>query len=253
MKSPVCLNCNEVTERNYCSYCGQKTATHRITLEHFLFHDVIHGVWHLEKGILFTLKQAILRPGKAALEYIEGKRIPYYNVFYLILLLTGLGIFIESIYATASVRFVSYIEPDLNTKNATLDFLGKHAKFFLLLAIPVYAFNSFILFNKRKFLYSEHLIIFGMFFLGIIIISIGENILIFTEFVKSISFIADWSAVLVALVLFPYLIKGLYNTFGKDYTKISFSIRTLIYIVICFLELRLLGYIVTSYLKHYHH
>jgi len=251
MKSPVCLNCNEAVERNYCSNCGQKTDTHRITLKHFLFHDVIHGVWHLDRGILFTLKQAIARPGKAALEYIEGKRIPYYNVFYLILLLTGLGIFIESIYLKASAKFISYIPPDPNATNATLDFLAKHAKFFLLLAIPVFALNSYILFNRRKFLYSEHLIIFGMFFLGIIIISLGENLLIFTEFVESISFIADWSNVLVALVLFPYLINGLYTAFGRDYNKISFSIRTLAYLIICFLELRLLGFIVTNYLKHY--
>jgi len=253
MNSLECLNCNEATEGNFCSNCGQKTDTHRITLKHFLFHDIVHGVWHVDKGIIFTLRQALFRPGKAALDYIDGKRIRYYNVFYLILLLIGLGIFIESIYLTASAKFVSYIDPDPNASNATLDFIAKYAKFFLLLAIPVYALNSFILFNRKKLLYSEHLIIFGMYFVGIIIFTLIGNLLFFAEFIPSISFLAEWSNTIVPLLLFPYIVNGLYNAFGKEYTKIGFALRTLIYIVLIFAELRLLGYILKFYLKHYHH
>lgn len=250
MEHNYCLNCNETTERNFCSNCGQKNEIHRITLKYFLFHDVIHGVWHLEKGILFTLKQAIFRPGKAALEYINGKRISYYNVFYLILLLTASGIFIENIYATAITKYISYIEP--TEPNAIDDFLGKYVKFFLLLAIPVYAFNSFILFNKKKYLYSEHLIIFGMYFLGIIMITLFQNLIMFTEFIESLAFIADWSSILIFLLLFFYIVNGLYGSFGKDYTKLSFSIRTFIYIVLIFAELKLLGFILKFYLRNYH-
>jgi len=251
MNNLECLNCNEATERNFCSNCGQKTDTHRITLKHFLFHDILHGVWHMDKGILFTLKQALFRPGKAALDYIDGKRIQYYNVFYLILLLTALGIFIENIYAMAITNYVSYIEP--TEPNATLDFLGKYVKFFLLLAIPAYAFNNFILFNRKKLLYSEHLIIFGMHFVGIIVITLLQNIIMFTEFVESLAFIADWSNVFIGLLIFTYLVNGFYGAFGKDYKLYSFSIRILIYIIICFLELSLLSLIITYYLKHYNH
>ena len=44
-------------------------------MKHFVMHDLLHGVWHLEKGILFTLKETIIRPGQAALDYIKGKRV----------------------------------------------------------------------------------------------------------------------------------------------------------------------------------
>lgn len=37
---------------------------------------------HLDKGIFFTTKQALVRPVKAALDYIAGKRKSYYNVFF---------------------------------------------------------------------------------------------------------------------------------------------------------------------------
>ena len=251
MKSPVCLNCDEITERNYCSNCGQKTDTHRITLKHFLFHDIVHGVWHMDKGILFTLKQAILRPGKAALEYIEGKRIPYYNVFYLILLLTGLGIFIEGFYNAALIKYVSFATPDPVKDNRALDVLGKYVKYFLLLAIPAYSLNSYILFNKKKLLYSEHLIIFGMYFVGIILITLFQSIRMFTEFVESLAFIADWSNAFISLLLLIYIVKGLYDAFGTSYSKIGFSIRTIIYIALIFAEIRLLSFLILYYLDHF--
>lgn len=203
----------------------------------------------MEKGILFTLKQALIRPGKASLEYIEGKRIRYYNVFYLILLLTALGIFIDNIYATAFVNYVSYIEP--SPSSATSDFLTKYVKFFLLLAIPVYALNSFVLFNKKKLLYSEHLIIFGMHFLGIIVITLFQSLIVFTEFIESLSFIADWSNAYIMLLLLVYIVNGLYGAFGKDYKLYSFIIRIIIYIAVCLLEFRLLSLIIKYYLEHY--
>src|SRR5690606_36523782 len=90
--SPICLNCQQPASGKYCSNFGQKTDTHRITLKHFLAHDLLHGFWHLDRGILFTVKEAIVRPGKAALDYISGKRVRYYNVFYLSLLLIALNV-----------------------------------------------------------------------------------------------------------------------------------------------------------------
>lgn len=251
MKSLVCLNCDEATERNYCSNCGQKTNTHRITLKHFLFHDIIHGVWHLDRGILFTLKQTMIRPGKAALEYIGGKRIRYYNIFYLILIFIGLGIFIESIYVSATARYISYLPPDSPADDASLKFLEKYIKFLPLLAIPVYAFNSYILFNRKKLFYSEHLIIFGMHFLGIIIVTLFGNLVFFAEFNPNTVFLADWSNTIVPIILLPYMINGFYGAFGKGYTKISFAIRLFIYITLIFAELRLLSIIVRYFLKHY--
>ena len=84
-----CLNCEKEVTDKYCSGCGQKTDTHRISFKNFILHDILHGTFHIEKGILFTAKEALLRPGKAALDYIEGKRIKYYNVFYLVLITIG--------------------------------------------------------------------------------------------------------------------------------------------------------------------
>lgn len=72
MTSKYCLNCGKEVSDKYCSGCGQKTDTHRISFKNFIFHDVLHGTFHLERGIFFTAKESLLRPGKAALDYIAG-------------------------------------------------------------------------------------------------------------------------------------------------------------------------------------
>ncbi|MBK9396211.1 MAG: hypothetical protein IPN55_02830 [Saprospiraceae bacterium] len=60
------------------------------------FHYSRFNPWSLACGerSIFTIKESLLRAGKASMEYIEGKRIKYYNVFYLSLLLLGLNIFL---------------------------------------------------------------------------------------------------------------------------------------------------------------
>ena len=112
MKQGTCLNCNTEIENNFCSNCGQKTDTHRITLKHFLMHDLLHGIWHLEKGILFTIKETFMRPGQAALDYITGKRIRYYNVFYLSLLVLALNLRLSKLYENLH----TFTDSNFNTK-----------------------------------------------------------------------------------------------------------------------------------------
>ena len=87
----ICKNCGENTigKGKYCHGCGQKSRTHRLTFKHFIEHDIIHGVLHLDRGLPLTLKEIFTRPGGVAMDYIEGKRKKYYNFFYLLLLIIG--------------------------------------------------------------------------------------------------------------------------------------------------------------------
>jgi hypothetical protein len=98
MTNNNCLNCGKELMGLYCYGCGQKADTHRISFKNFIFHDLLHGTFHIEKGMFFTAKQALIRPGHAALDYISGKKIRYYNVFYLILITAGLMLFFRHFY-----------------------------------------------------------------------------------------------------------------------------------------------------------
>ena len=233
----TCLNCTEPVSQKFCPNCGQKCDTHRITFKHLVFHDIIHGIWHFEKGILFTIKEALTRPGKAALDYIAGKRIRYYNVFYLALLLIGLNLFLVHFYDTHVGAFIKTEKVAQNHDGKQLDqFFDSYEKLLLIGLLPLFAINSFILFRKKKLNFSEHIIVSGMIYLGILIISLSLNVFIFFDFTENFVFLSEASDFVAPFLLLSYVVFAYYNAFGTSYTKFSFIFKMLFFIALLFVE-----------------
>ncbi|WP_341904132.1 DUF3667 domain-containing protein [Fluviicola taffensis] len=67
-----CSNCKSPITDNFCSHCGQAAKLKRIDGKYIL-HEIVH-VLHLEKGILFTIKELIVRPGKSVRTFISEDR-----------------------------------------------------------------------------------------------------------------------------------------------------------------------------------
>jgi hypothetical protein len=157
-----CLNCGTKTIGKYCHNCTQKSDTKRLDVKHFLSHDIIHGTLHLDKGLLFTLKEIIIRPGKVASNYIKGQRVRYYNFFYLTLILIGLILFLKGFnngsisneVADKAINTVSY--------NLGKELASHYFKHFLLSFIPLFAISSSITYRKTKLNLAEHGIIAGV-------------------------------------------------------------------------------------------
>lgn len=244
-----CLNCNAKILDKFCSKCGQKTDTHRITLKHFLFHDILHGVWHFEKGILFTIKEALTRPGQAALDYIAGKRIKYYNVFYLILILIGLNIFLSNHYdQMAHTYFGTVLEPVTNAKGKAIDdFIKNNSKLIIFSFVPLFAINSSILFRRKKLNISEHFIIAGMTYLGVLLFVTTIEILAFLEFIKYINVLTDYINLILVTGMFFYVIYSYYGSFKNEYSKFSYSLRMILFLVFLIIEIALLTFLILGF------
>ena len=75
MHESACLNCGEAPTREYCGQCGQKAHVHR-TLSAF-WHDLLHGVLHLEGKTWRTLPLLAWRPGELTRRYVEGERAKF--------------------------------------------------------------------------------------------------------------------------------------------------------------------------------
>lgn len=247
MNHKQCLNCEQAVTSNYCQNCGQKSNTHAITLKHFLFHDIIHGVWHLEKGILLTIKETFTRPGQAALDYINGKRVKYYNVFYLILMLIGLNIL--------TVHYHHEINPSSAAKNIDdglkiMNFLSNNVKMVLLGFVPLIALNAFLIFRRLKLNLAEHFIIGGINLLGILVLCLFPNLLSLLDAFKEIkSFISILKIICFFLiVLFPFW--TYFNATYKRYSILGFIWRILVFYMLLFIELlfifRLIAEIITN-------
>lgn len=69
---PLCQNCSTPVSQNYCPNCGQSVNLKRID-GHYIIHEIEH-VLHFEKGILFTIRELLIRPGKNVREFIAGSR-----------------------------------------------------------------------------------------------------------------------------------------------------------------------------------
>ncbi len=93
----ACLNCGSDLAGNYCHRCGQRAHVHR-TLSAF-WHDLAHGVLHLDGKIWTTLPLLAWRPGELTRRYVDGERAKFispmalflFSVFLMFAILSVLG------------------------------------------------------------------------------------------------------------------------------------------------------------------
>ena len=222
--TPNCLNCNEPVSQHFCAHCGQKTDTHRLNLKHFFLHDVLHGVWHFEKGMLFTIKETFARPGQAALDYIQGKRVRYYNVFYLCLLLIGANFLLSHYYE--SYREGGYFEG--NSTEVKI-FFSKYSKFVILSLVPLLSLNAWLVFRRLRLNLAEHFILAGIALLGILLLTMVFNFVNFVMSFEAVHYYFGLLKILVFLLLFLYpvwvyanAVKGKYSAYGKSWRILLF-------------------------------
>lgn len=234
MSSKNCLNCGYTLNNRFCAQCGQKADTHRITVKHFLEHDLLHGVFHIEKGIWFTIKETFTRPGKAAMDYISGKRISYYNIFYLLLVLIGLNILVFH-YIQEFRNGATEIQADKDGVKL-LDFFKANIKYLILSFIPLFALNGFIFFRRLKLNFAEHHIISGFVLLGCTIIALLINLqgLLPAAYNASIGGYIGWGLMFL-LWLFPTYVY--YMAFRPQYKLAGFIWRMLMMYLVFFTEI----------------
>jgi hypothetical protein len=67
-----CKNCNTELNSKFCPDCGQPTNLKRID-GHYIIHEIEH-VLHFERGILYTVRELITKPGQNIRNYLSENR-----------------------------------------------------------------------------------------------------------------------------------------------------------------------------------
>ncbi len=67
-----CNNCNIQVPLNYCSNCGQAKSLKRIDGK-YIIHEIEH-VLHFERGILYTIRELLIKPGENVRHFITDNR-----------------------------------------------------------------------------------------------------------------------------------------------------------------------------------
>jgi len=71
-RANACLNCGTALIGEHCHHCGQAGHVHR-SLSAW-WHDLAHGILHLDGKVWRTLPLLVFRPGELTRRYIEGER-----------------------------------------------------------------------------------------------------------------------------------------------------------------------------------
>ena len=218
-----CQNCAEIITGNFCANCGQKTSVHRYSFKQFIKHDLIHGIWNIDNGIFFTIKELFTRPGHSIREFINGKRVGYFSFVTLLVIILGISHFIGEY---SQVKLSDLMPEDSKeSMNAIESFTKKYPKFTLLLTIPFYSIFSFLWFRKSKLNLTEHFVlnsyktvaesIIGLIFTVITVFYINQKGLM-----TIYSFV-----VLFSLIYAFWYYKQFFSIYG--YSKVSLIIRSL--------------------------
>jgi hypothetical protein len=232
-----CLNCNTAIVNNFCPFCGQKSSTKRFSMKHFVIHDFIHGVFHLDKGFLYTLKELVTRPGHSVREYIQGKRVDHFNYFTGFLLLLAVGHFIGSY---SQITGADLFE---NGKMSGFHKVAKDfAKFILLVTVPFYSLVSYTIFKKAKLNYIEHLVSNMYLMNGVLIIGLFfTSLTVFYGNIKILRLLNMFNPLLEIIYYYWFY----YQFFSKfQYNKSTLIIRCIVLALVLILIKGLINFTV---------
>jgi hypothetical protein len=151
MEIIICKNCELRFRGNYCPNCRQSSEVHRITW-HDIGHHFVHALFHVDKGLLYTVNEMLFRPGKTISEYLNGKRAYHFNPFLFLLLL---GATASLLFVSVHVRLIAE-DIDMEAIERTSPLLAhKHFTIIGGIVLLYLTLTDFILHFKKKYTLPE--------------------------------------------------------------------------------------------------
>lgn len=168
----ICKNCHTSAEGTYCSNCGARTFPQRFTLKSILYNAIVSPFIEHKRSLPFTIRELTLAPGKSIRKYVEGERDLLYSSDKFLFLIGTLTTILTFRYRFFSNEFTD-TEGDVNSliikffhlenKKTFIDSFFLYAEEYStitnIIAIPVFAFFSYLFFKDKKFTFGENLVL----------------------------------------------------------------------------------------------
>lgn len=151
-----CKSCNTEISQNYCPQCGRPAKLHRID-GHYILHEIEH-LLHFERGILYTLKELIIRPSQSIKHFIDDDRNRLVKPIIFVIITSLIYSFVNAIYHV-EVGFIHFKEEKPTAIGAIFKWVEGHygyANLFFGIFIAAYAK---LLFRKYNYNFFEILIL----------------------------------------------------------------------------------------------
>jgi hypothetical protein len=148
-----CLNCDAATPvpARFCARCGQRTDTARLAVRD-LARDLLQRFVDVERGPLAFARALLVRPGRVAREYVDGRRRRHYGPFATLAVVVGVTALAINL---SGFRVLSRdgLSP------APTEFLQRHFNLLLLLQLPLLGAVCAALFRPAKLTLTEHMVL----------------------------------------------------------------------------------------------
>jgi hypothetical protein len=156
--TPECLNCGTVLVGPRCHTCGQPGKTARFTVKHLL-HEIPHSVFHIDRGLLPTLYWLALRPGRIINEYLDGKRVRYFNPLTLLMIMAGVNTLLFSAFPLQLTSIAASMgsAADPQGLQSAMSLMYRYYALTMACMAPIVAFFSWLCFLGRGRYFGEHL------------------------------------------------------------------------------------------------
>ena len=166
-----CTNCNSNLHGEFCSNCGQSQELKRINGQ-YIFSE-ISSVLNFDKGILYTIKELLIRPGISVRKFIleDRKRLVRPIIF---IIITSLIYTIAQQWLNFEDGYVNFSGEDDSATVAIFSWIQKNYGYSNILMAIFIAFWIKVFFRKYDYNFFEILILL-CFVMGI-------GMLIYTAF-----------------------------------------------------------------------
>jgi len=161
-----CKNCHTELQKqdDFCSSCGGRVIRNRLTFRN-LFEHLSETFFNYDNKLLRTVIDLFKRPEDVIVGYIEGVRKKYVNpisLFGLALTVTGLYMIIINKFFPEMIDFSNLaIEGQEEMQRKNMQFIQEYQSIIVMLYVPIYALMArLVFFDKKRFNYTELLVVF---------------------------------------------------------------------------------------------
>lgn len=167
-----CRNCSTTIDGNFCRNCGHPVQVKRVD-SHYVLHEIQH-ILHFEKGILYTVKELLIRPEKSVKEFIADNRSRLVKPVVFIII-TSLIYTITAHFFHIEKEYIEYSEATSTTVGVIFDWVQSHYGYANIVLGLFIAFWLKLFFRKYGYNFFELLIL--------LCFVVGMGMLIMTVFV----------------------------------------------------------------------
>ena len=211
-----CKTCAAPLSGDYCSQCGQKVITRRITLR-VLFAEFISLITNADRGLLHTFWMLLTRPGKVARDYIGGSTVMYASPLrytlvgtaIVTLVFIGMGVYDRQMEEMDGMMYQGQNQEAAMVSRQINALMKQYYQLISILFIPVFAWITRRLFRKSQMNYAEHLVTNAYFNTQATLMMIPFLLLVALFSVKMSSIM--WVSMLASVAYYTVALRSMFD------------------------------------------